>query len=215
MSFTSQDIDTLRERVRAILSPFRMNHTLGVERMAVRLALIYCPEKEYLLRAAALLHDVSKEKSPAEQIAVFKRNGVEPDEEQLTVPATVHAITAPFVIKEDFPEFADEELLLAVRYHSTGRAGMTLYEKIIFLSDYIEDTRKYEDCIALREEFFTAEPEKMNTDEKHRHLRKTLIMSYDMTISGLLEEGLPVSRDSIEARNALVREELREKAQAK
>lgn len=203
MSFTSQDIDTLRERVRAILSPFRMNHTLGVERMAVRLALIYCPEKEYLLRAAALLHDVSKEKSPAEQIAVFKRNGVEPDEEQLAVPATVHAITAPFVIKEDFPEFADEELLLAVRYHSTGRAGMTLYEKIIFLSDYIEDTRKYEDCIALREEFFAAEPEKMSEVERLEHLNRVLLHSLEITVADLRENGKKIEKGTLEAADSL------------
>ena len=203
MSFTSHDIDALRERIGEILSPFRMNHTLGVERMAVRLARIYCPEKELLLRAAALLHDVSKEKSLEEQVAIFKRNGIEPSEEQLSVPPTIHAYTAPFVIKEDFPKFAEEELLEAVRYHSTGRANMTLAEKIIFLSDYIEDTRKYEDCIALREEFFSAEPEKMSEKEGLEHLNRVLLHSLEITVADLREKGKIIEKGTLEAADSL------------
>ena len=60
MSYTVEQIDKLRERVGGILSDFRLNHTLGVERMAEKLAKLYCPEKEIMLRAAALLHDVTK-----------------------------------------------------------------------------------------------------------------------------------------------------------
>ncbi|MBO5842217.1 MAG: HD domain-containing protein, partial [Clostridia bacterium] len=51
----------LRERVTADMSPKRARHTLAVEQMAARLYVLYCPEKEQMLRIAALLHDVTKE----------------------------------------------------------------------------------------------------------------------------------------------------------
>ena len=141
MIFEEKQLSLLRERIKSVLSPFRYKHTLGVEKMAVRLAEIYCPEKESLLRAAALLHDLTKEKRFEEQIEIFECHGVTPTEEQLSVAPTLHAFTAPLIIPEEYTEFACDELLDAIRYHSTGRADMTLSEKIIFLSDYIEENR--------------------------------------------------------------------------
>ena len=61
MTFTVAQIDKLREKISGILSDFRLNHTLGVERMAAKLAKLYCPEKEPLLRAASLLGYVMKQ----------------------------------------------------------------------------------------------------------------------------------------------------------
>ena len=106
MNYTKEGIDALRERVGAILSDFRMNHTLGVERMAAKLSLLYCPEKELMLRAAALLHDVTKEYSFENQLAVFQKYGVRPTEEQLSVPPTIHALTAALIIPDRYPDFA-------------------------------------------------------------------------------------------------------------
>lgn len=206
MRFSNQQIDALRERVRGILSDFRFSHVLGVERMAVIMAGLYCPEKESLLRAAALLHDVTKEKSLEEQLEIFKENSFKPTEEQLAVVPTIHALTAPLVIPEEFPEFAERELLDAIRYHSTGRADMTLSEKIIYLSDYIEDTRKFEDCIALRQEFFKAEPEKMSMDERYLHLNRVLLHAIDITVTELEEKGRIIDKDTLLAKESLLRE---------
>ena len=83
---------------------------------------------------------------------------------------------------------------------------MTISEKIIFLSDYIEDTRKFEDCIALREEFFAAEPEKMNADERVMHLNKVLLHSLEITVSDLKEKGKAIESNTLRAKESLVRE---------
>lgn len=203
MSYTLEEIEALRGHVESILSRFRFEHTLGVERMAVKLARLYCPEKENMLRAAALLHDVTKEYSLDEQIAVFEKYGVNPTEEQLSVVPTLHALTAALVIPEKYPHFAEREIIDAVRYHSTGRAGMTLADKIIYLSDYIEDTRKYEDCIALREEFFAAEPEKMNNEERMDHLNRVLLHSIEITVEDLSSRGKLIEQGTLSAAESL------------
>lgn len=206
MIFTEKQLESLRSRVEDAMSPFRYGHTLGVERMAVRLADIYCPEKRSLLRAAALLHDITKEKSISEQMEIFAKCGASPTEEQLAVLPTLHAISAPLVIPEEYPEFACDELLDAIRYHSTGREDMTLSEKIIFLADYIEDTRKFEDCISLREEFFAADLEIMSEKERIAHLNRVLLHSIDLTVNDLLEKGKIIETNTLRARESLLRE---------
>lgn len=205
MNFSEQQINSLRERVKGALSSFRYEHTLGVELMAARLAALYCPEKENLLRAAALLHDITKEKSLDEQLKIFEKNSVRPTDEQISVIPTLHALTAPLVIPEEYPEYADAELLNAIRYHSTGRENMTLSEKIIFLSDYIEDTRKFEDCIILREEFWSADPEQMKESDRMAHLNRVLLHSIEITLKDLEEKGKIIESNTRLARESLVR----------
>ena len=80
---------------------------------------------------------------------------------------------------------------------------MSICEKIIYLADYIEETRKYEDCIALREEFFSAEPQKMSEGEKITHLNRVILHSFDLTIADLEEKGKTVISDTRAARDAI------------
>ncbi len=208
---TEQQLDALREQIEGKMSPKRFRHTAEVEKMAIYLGELYVPHMIAELRAAALLHDMTKEYPTELQLAICHQKGIELDKDAYFAPKTLHARTAAALIPDEYPELATPEVVDCVRWHTTGRADMTLPEKIIYLADYIDMSRTFSDCVRLREYFMSAEPEGMDADGRARHLRRTLIMSYDMTIGGLLEEGLPVSRDSIEARNALVREELRER----
>ena len=129
-----------------------------------------------------------------------------PTEEQLSVPPTIHALTAALIIPDEHPDFAEAELIDAIRYHSTGRYGMTLSDKIIYLSDYIEDTRKYEDCIALREEFFSAEPEKMEKNERITHLDRVLLHAFEATVEDLTQKGKIIESGTTEAIKSLKKE---------
>ena len=83
---------------------------------------------------------------------------------------------------------------------------MTLSEKIIFLADYIEDTRKFEDCISLREEFFAADLEIMSEKERIAHLNRVLLHSIDLTVNDLLEKGKIIETNTLRARESLLRE---------
>ena len=202
--YNQSEILTLRERVTADMSEKRARHTLAVEQMAARLAALYCPEKEQMLRVAALLHDVTKEWKTDRHVAFLQEKGVEVSALDVAAPKTLHARTAALLIPEEFAEFADPEVISAVRFHTTGREGMTLCEQIVYLADYIDESRTFPDCVTLRHAFWDAEPEKMPEGARREHLSRVLVQSFDMTIAGLLEDGAPVSPDTFCARNSLI-----------
>jgi len=204
VKITEQMLEVLRKSVIENMSKKRAEHTLEVEKMAVRLCGLFCPDATDKMRAAALLHDITKEYTLDGQLEVCEKYGLPVSERDVFSPKTFHARTAAAIIPDRYPEFADEEIISAVRYHTTGREGMTLTEKIIYLADYIDMSRTFEDCVRLREYFFDAEPEKMSKSELLRHLDSTLILSYDMTVSGLMFDGLPISEETFKARNELV-----------
>lgn len=208
MIITEEMLDTLRLEVCEGMSPKRFLHTAEVEKMAAYLGSLYAPDKIPLLRAAALLHDVTKEYPYETQIELCQKYGVELEADAYFAPKTLHARTAAVIIPERFPSFADAEIISCVRYHTTGRADMTLCEKLIYLADYIDMSRTFEDCVKLRNYFLAAEPEKLSESERLEHLDATLIVSYDMTVRALIEEGTPVSLDTMAARNQLIREKL-------
>ena len=200
---TPVQIENLREKVASVLSEKRMKHVLAVEDMAFRLGLLYFfqdDEALILLRAAALLHDVTKELSDEEQLAILESYSVKPLPEELASMPTIHALTAALVIPERFPKFADQRVIDAVRYHTTGREGMSVFEKIIFLADYIDDTRTYSSCVSLRNEFFSAKPEDMNEQERIRHLDRAALASIDNTLSYLRSKERSIHPLTLKAR---------------
>jgi len=203
---TEQSLDRLRERVMREMSPKRFRHTLAVEQMVERLCALFCPEESLRMRAAALLHDLTKELDTAGQTALCRRLGISLIPADLLAPKTLHARTAAARIAVDFPEFADPVVIDAVRWHTTGRAGMTLTEKLLYLADYVDLSRTFSNCVLLRRYFFGANPESMDAEERLALLRDTLILSYDMTVRDLLDEGIPIAEDTVKARNELLLE---------
>lgn len=205
---TEEMLDRLREELRGKMSEKRFRHTAEVERMVIRLGELYLPDRIPMLRGAALLHDITKERSAEEQLVLVAREGLTVTKCDLHAPKTFHARTAAVMIREQYPQFADEELISCVRWHTTGRAEMTLSEKLVYLADYIDESRSFPDCVRLRNYFWDARPEQMTEEDRLTHLRRTLILSFEMTVRSLLGEGAPISPDTFEARNALVIEEL-------
>lgn len=201
---TEAMLEQLRERVRTVMSDKRYAHTCAVERMAVRLGELYCPDQILPLRAAALLHDITKEETLEKQLQLCKKFDIIVKSGDRLAPKTFHARTAAALIERDFPEFASETVVSAVRRHTTGRAEMSLTDEIIYLADYIDDTRKFPDCVKLRSLFWDADPAAMDERTRLAHLRDVLIVSFDMTIGALLAEGVVISTDTIEARNWLL-----------
>ena len=207
-AFGEQELTALREAVISQMSPKRYHHTAAVEDMVARLAALYCPEETPALRAAALLHDITKEYKPDEHIRLLEGAGETVPPETEFVHKTLHARTAALLVATRFPVFACETVVSAVRWHTTGRAGMTLTEKLLYLADYIDESRIFPDCVRLRSYFWSARPEAMSPADRLTHLRRTLIMSYDMTMRALINEGAIISPDTALARNELALEEL-------
>lgn len=207
---TESMLDALRAELITRLSPKRYRHTVAVEDMVVRLCALYCPEMTFPMRAAALLHDVTKELSVQEQTVLCHAYGIPIGEEDLLAPKTLHARTAAAQIPVEYPAFADPTVIAAVRWHTTGHADMTLTENLLYLADYIDASRTFPNCVILRRYFWGADPEHMTPGERDVLLRQTLLLSYDMTIRDLLADGTPVAVDTVEARNRLLLEASRE-----
>ncbi len=204
IKITEKMLDALRETIKGSMSSKRFTHTAAVEEMVARLCALYCPEYTLQLRAAALLHDLTKELTPEAQEALCEAYDIPVDEGQRLSPKTYHAKTAAARILRDFPAFADPIIVDAVRWHTTGHRGMTLTEKLLYLADYIDESRTFSSCVLLRRYFFGAEPELMTKEERERHLRATLLLSYEHTLKDLLAEGAPIDEDTIRARNELL-----------
>ena len=81
---------------------------------------------------------------------------------------------------------------------------MTLFEAIIYLADYIEETRTFDDCLKLRNYFYDNIINAFSYDDKVEVLRKTMVYSFDLTIKNLIDEGKKIDNDTINARNYFV-----------
>lgn len=196
--YTLSDIEALREEVKPYLTGKRYLHTLAVEREAAHLGEIYLPEKVNSLRAAALLHDITKKCDFEKQLQYCAKFGIIVSDYDRLAPKTFHAKTAAALIGEAFPRFDDEEIVSAVRWHTTGHDEMTVFESIVYLADYIEDTRSFPDCVELRRFFYDSLAAGL---EKNKVFVDTMIRSFDMTIKNLVEEGALLDCDTVGARN--------------
>ena len=206
MRFSEESLTALYESVRTQMSEYRFTHTAEVEKMAVRLGELYAPDKLDVLRAAALLHDITKEHTVDAHAELIERGGESLSALDRLSYKTLHARSAVELIKEKYSEFADIDVLDAVRYHTTGRADMSICEKIIYLADYIDDSRKFDDCVKLRNYFWDAHPENMSAEQREEHLLRTLLLSFDMTLTALTKEGSPISVETVSARNFVILE---------
>ncbi len=188
MKFTDKELELLRLAVKDRLSERRYRHTLGVETAAARLGEILCPEDVPSLRAAALLHDITKELSKDEQLALLTEQGIT-DADDTSASAIHHSLTAPAVIKRDFPQFATERVLSAVRNHTTGDAGMSVFDQIIFLADYIEDGRTYPACVELREWIYSNLQKGATAERAVMVLRTAALIEITNTMKSIAERG--------------------------
>ncbi|MBU1020737.1 MAG: bis(5'-nucleosyl)-tetraphosphatase (symmetrical) YqeK [Firmicutes bacterium] len=127
----------------------RLNHILGVRETALKLGKKHHADLTKL-ETAALLHDISKYNSYEKNVEMI-RNYFPNHQEILKEfdKPILHSFTAYIVAKEEFG-ITDPDILNAILYHTVGKADMNIYEKIIFISDYIEPNRTYASCIKVR-----------------------------------------------------------------
>ncbi len=117
----------------------RFYHTLGVSYTSASLAMKYGFDVDKA-RLAGLLHDCAKQYSAKELFDLCKKNGLEITKIESEYPSLLHSKYGAFMAEHEFGT-CDIEILNAIKYHTTGRPGMSLLEKIVFVADYIEPTR--------------------------------------------------------------------------
>ncbi len=134
------ELQQLRDSIRPWMGEYRYRHSLGTEEVACDLALIHGYDM-WKASIAGILHDCVKDFSDEELINDCIRYHLPISEVERQRVLLLHAkVGAAYA--EDIFGIKDEDILNAIRYHTTGRPGMSLLEKIIFISDYIEPNRK-------------------------------------------------------------------------
>ena len=139
--------DSIRDFIEKNFSEKRKLHTEGVKTTAISLARQYGadPEKAEI---AALFHDMYRGVSEEVLNYYVKHMGL--DEKYMNNCNLAHSKIAAIIMKRDYG-ITDQDILNAVSYHTTGRAGMSLLEKIIYIADAIEPGRNYPGVEDLRE----------------------------------------------------------------
>ena len=173
------------------LSPKRYLHTCGVVDAAQDLAIRYGADPEQAC-LAGWLHDITKECSIPEQLEMCGRFGIALTDLEKRSPKLWHAKTSAGYAKECLG-IEDPVVLDSLRYHTTGRANMTVLDKIVYLADYIEVNRTFdgvEEVRALIDEGLDA----------------MLLQAMKQTIEELLEKSAPIHPDTFLCYNQLVSE---------
>ena len=187
------ELAPLAEAVRRQMSERRWKHTLGVVGAARELAERFGGDADKA-ELAALLHDYAKD-WPAERLErILRERGLAPDLLEYDKELW-HAPVGAWAVREELG-VADEEVLDAIRWHTSGREGMSLLDKIVCLADYIEPGRNYPGAEDIRE-------------LARLDLDGALAAAFGNTIRFLLERGRLIYPLTVLARNDLLRGAMR------
>ena len=174
------------EIIRGRLTEKRFRHSLAVADEAYRLAVRYGVDPDKA-KTAGILHDILKDDSPETQLQILRDFDILMSDVERQAPKLWHAMAGSVFI-ERVLGLKDAEIVQAVRYHTTAKAGMTALEKVLYLADFTSADRDYEDV-----------------DEMRRLVDIGMLpaMKYALqyTITDLVERGVPVHPDTLAAYN--------------
>lgn len=187
--YTAASYEKIKVILKERLDEHRFVHSLGVAESAKELAKRFgADEKKAYL--AGLVHDITKNETNERQLQLFESNGIILNQVEKNNSKLWHAMTAPLFIKNELG-IDDEEILSSVRYHTTGKANMTLLEKIVYIADYISAERDYPDVDVMRA-------------LSKESLEKAALYSLKYTLKKLSKSELVIHPDSLAFYNELI-----------
>lgn len=128
-----------REQLKKRLNPLRYEHTLSVSYTCMALAMRYSYDLDRA-ELAGLLHDCAKRYDNQAIIEKCRQHQIELTEDELLAPAVLHAKYGAWMAEHKY-QVKDQEVLDAIRWHTTGKPDMSLLDKIVYIADYIEPRR--------------------------------------------------------------------------
>jgi len=187
--------DYIKTRLKQNLSDKRFSHSIGSADCAKKLAKLYNLDenKAYL---AGLVHDCAKNFDDDKLFKIIKneiKSGF--DESELKNPKTYHAIVGAYLIQKEF-EIDDPEIISAVRNHTIGKTDMTLFDKIIFLADKIEENER-------DKEYSKKIWNIINKNKGTTGINVALLKCFSETIKSLVERKLYICPTTIDVYNQL------------
>lgn len=183
------ELESLRAQLRDTVTPGRFRHCEAVEERAVYLAGLYGADLRRA-RAAGLLHDICHDMAEEELLNYLQRCGILLDILTLENPPTWHAIAGAQYIRRELG-VDDEEIIGAIRYHTTGRAGMSVLEKVVYIADLTSADRKFLDIGHVRR-------------LSEQSLDAAVRYSICYTVEKLIRRKNPLIKDAWEAYNHFV-----------
>lgn len=151
-------IEKLKKAVESKMSPDLYIHSISTLDYAGKLANIHLNKSTslekpnrlfYKLCISCILHDYGKIFLPLDLVKTAEREKIKLSKFEFACEPLLHGYLAPYLIKRDFG-IKDPYILNAVKYHSTGSCKMNMVDKILYISDKIEETRNYENVDYLR-----------------------------------------------------------------
>ncbi len=177
------------EIIRGRESPARFRHSLAVADEAVRLAEKYGADPAKA-RTAGILHDIFKDAGKQAQLQIFRDFAILLDNVEKQAPKLWHAIAGAAFI-EHILHVEDADIIAAVRYHTTARAGMSLLEKVLFLADFTSADRDYPDVDEMRRRVDVS-------------MESAMTYALGYTICDLVEKKAAIHPDTLAAYNELM-----------
>lgn len=185
-------IQELKQLLKGRLKEKRYFHSLCVADEAKRLALKYGEDAEKLY-LAGLLHDITKNDEKEEHFKIFTEYGIVLNDIELSSKKLWHAISASAYVQHKLG-ITDENIISAIRYHTTGKADMSLFEKILYLADFTSKDRDYTDVDIMR----------ILVDIS---LDKAMKYALTYTVNELTAKGAAIHLDTINAYNEIMLKE--------
>lgn len=173
-------VDQLRACSLSMVYAKRHAHILGVEEEAVKLARRWGADEEQA-RRAGILHDCTKYLKLEEHLAICEAAGIGLDDMERSSEKLLHSKSGAAVAKNVYGQ--SDQVYQAILYHTTGRADMTLLEKIVYLADYMEPNRSFEGVDKLRQLCYT-------------DLDAALEMGLGMSVEDLKQRDVPIHRNT-------------------
>ena len=178
-------MDCLQQTAMLLYDEKRKAHALGCCETARQLAEHWGANPEHAARAG-ILHDITKAMGPKEQLHLCRKYDMVLTELQKENPKLLHAKTGAAAARIVFGE--GEDVSSSIYWHTTGRAGMSLLEKIIYIADYMEPNRCFSGVEQLRDLVF-------------RDLDAAIYLGLDFSVSLLKKQGRIIDPDSLAAWN--------------
>ncbi|MBB6214871.1 putative HD superfamily hydrolase involved in NAD metabolism [Anaerosolibacter carboniphilus] len=183
------ELTKIQQVLKSTLSQKRYQHSLGVQETAIILAKKNnCSIEKASI--AGLIHDCAKDLNIHQLLNYVEQFDIILDSVTKKQTELLHAVVGVELARREFGIY-DQAVLDAIRYHTTGRENMTLLEKIIYLADYIEPSRKFPGVDDLRKVALS-------------NLDKATLMATNQTISHIIFQNKLIHHDTISARNSLL-----------
>lgn len=183
------NLDDYKKLIKSRMSDYRYTHSINVSKEAVRLAKKYGADTEKA-SLAGILHDITKETPKEEQLQIMTDGGIILDNVQKNSSKLWHGISGSVYIR-DVLNITDEDILNAVRYHTTGRAGMSLLEKIIFIADFTSAERDYNGVKTMRK-------------KADKALENAMLYGLQFTLKDLSKRAMIIHPDALACYNEIV-----------